>query len=312
MKICIVGSGAMGSIFGGNLSKIGLDVVLYDVYKEHIDAINECGLKILKFEHQEIVYPKATDNLKSINRCDLIIVFVKGFQTKDAISAAKELIGGETKVLTLQNGLGNAETIASFVSSERVIVGVTSQGGALVKPGVVEHRAFGDTHLAYYTKKKDRWLEDLAGLFSQAGIKTYAEDNVDSLIWSKLMINVGLNALTAITRLENGKFVETSEGEELVATVIQEAWNIAKNKGINLIYKDPIVECIKLAKNEISKNRSSMLVDVLKRQKTEIDTINGVIVAEADKLGLPATANKMVANLVKVIQSEYSNMIWEL
>lgn len=312
MKICIVGSGAMGSLFGGKLSKIGLDVVLYDIYKDHVDAINEYGLKILKLEHQEIVYPKATCDLKNINHCDLIIVFVKGFQTKDAISAAKGLIGKETRVLTLQNGLGNADIIASLVGPERVIVGVTSQGGALIRPGIVEHRAFGDTHLAYYIKKKDRWLEDLASLFSQAGIRTYAEDNVNSLIWSKLMINVGLNALTAITRLENGRFVEMPEGEELVAAVIQEAWNVAKSKGIDLIYQDPIIECIKLAKNEISKNRSSMLVDVLKRRKTEIDTINGAIVIEADKLNLPATANKIVTNLVKVIQSEYSNMIWEL
>jgi len=216
--------------------------------------------------------------------------------------------------LTLQNGIGNIETISEIVGEERVIAGVTSQGATLLGNGHIRHAGVGDTAIGYWQassrKSSKKWkiprrvLEDIAGVLKSAGFKTKVTDKVKDLIWSKLIINVGINSLTAITRLNNGRLVEYEGTRQILKLAVLEAAKIARRKRITLTYSDPIkkVESVCVA---TAGNISSMLQDALRKRKTEIDYINGAIVREGENLEIATPINKVLTEAVKTIEESY-------
>jgi len=308
MKIAVIGSGAMGSLFGGFLAESGQDVWLLDNHPERSQTINKVGLKIEGVSGKHLIKIKSTTEASQVGTVGLALVFVKSYDTARAVSGASKVIGDETVVLTLQNGLGNAERIRSLVGSSKVIAGTTSQGATVLGPGHIRHAGMGDTVIGQLDGKITKRLEDICGVFNSAKIPTRISDNVEGLIWNKLLVNVGINALTAITKLPNGKLLDYPETRELLRLVVQEGLRVAKAKNIKIDYKDPVAETESVCKKTAS-NISSMLQDVLRKKHTEIDYINGAICAQGDRLGIPAPINKALTFLIKAIEASYNRTV---
>ena len=308
MKTVILGSGAMGSLYGGMLAEAGFDVTLVDVWKEHIDAVNASGLSIEGIGGDRVIRSiRGTMNPAEAGKADLVIVFVKATATAEAMKGAEALLGPETVVLTLQNGLGNVEKLNETAGAERVIAGITGHGCTLLGPGKIRHAGQGDTILGEPRGRISDRLKRVGGMFEKAGFSVKLSENVIGLIWGKLLVNVGINALTAVTGLKNGRLVEFPETDELLMLAVQEAIDIARAAGIRIESEDPVEHTRKVARLTAA-NRSSMLQDVTNRRQTEIDVINGAIVSEGKKLGVPTPVNLALTNLVRVRQKTYDEV----
>lgn len=301
MKISVIGSGAMGSLFGGNLAIAGENVVLYDVYREHIDTVNKEGLSIEDAETGKItvVYPQASSDPESVKNSDVLLIFVKSTNTESVANQFKSFAAPHTIVLTLQNGLGNDAILVKHFGIERTAIGVTSQGATFLGPGKIKHAGKGPTHITMADGNKTK-LQDLAAALGRAGFETYISDEVTSLVWSKLIINVGINALTALLNVKNGQLLEYEDIKQVMADLVNEALIVVKKKGIQLIYDDPLAQVYEVARKTAS-NSSSMLQDFQKNRPTEIDFINGAVVNEAQKLGISVPVNETVTRIVRTL-----------
>jgi len=301
MKISVIGSGAMGSLFGGKLAIAGENVVLYDVYREHIDTVNKEGLSIEDAETGKItvVHPQASSDPESVKNSDVLLIFVKSTNTESVANQFKSFAAPHTIVLTLQNGLGNDAILVKHFGIERTAIGVTSQGATFLGPGKIKHAGKGPTHITMADGNKTK-LQDLAAALGRAGFETYISDEVTSLVWSKLIINVGINALTALLNVKNGQLLEYEDIKQVMADLVKEALIVVKKKGIQLIYDDPLAQVYEVARKTAS-NSSSMLQDFQKNHPTEIDFINGAVVNEAQKLGISVPVNETVTRIVRTI-----------
>lgn len=303
MKIAVIGAGAMGCLYGAKLSAVpSNEVYLIDVWKEHIGAVNRDGLEME--ENGELL---RYDRLKGVmsaeyaGPCDLAIIFVKSTLTGAAVKGNKAAFGPDTVALTLQNGLGNIDLIRAEVGDDNVIAGTTAHGATMLGPGRMRHAGSGKTIIGELSGIRSARLSKIARTFQEAGIETELSDNVLGLVWDKLMVNVGINALTGITKLHNGELLDHPEIEELLEAAVREAHTVAKAKGIRLSYDDPVGHTKDVCRATAT-NKSSMLQDILNHKQTEIDMINGAIVREGAAAGIDAPVNLALTNLIKFIQ----------
>lgn len=303
MKIAIVGAGAMGCLYGAKLSAVPAnEVFMIDVWKEHIDAVNENGLSMV--ENGEILHYgnlKGITDAEKAGPCDLAIVFVKSTLTSKAVRENKAVFGPDTVALTLQNGLGNIDLICAEIGDSNILAGTTAHGATMLGPGRMRHAGNGKTIIGELDGKKTERLVKIAQVFREAGLETELSDNVLGLVWDKLMVNVGINALCGITKLQNGELLSYPELEELLEAAVTEAHSVAKAKGIRLSYDDPVSHTKDVCRATAA-NKCSMLQDVLNGKQTEIDMINGAIVREGAALGIDAPVNRTLTNLIKFIQ----------
>lgn len=300
MKIAIVGAGAMGSLFGGRLSQSGHQVLLYDINREHVETIQTDGLVIedLASGTQEICHPIATTQAEDLRVAEIFIIFVKSAATEAVARQFSEITGVGTIAVTMQNGLGNEAILKKHFGEQRTAAGVTSQGATFLGPGRIRHAGRGPTHLCMSDRNNEK-LEDFVDALNQAGLETALEENIDDLIWSKLIINVGINAVTALTGLPNGRLLEFPNCKALMADLVAEAVAVAEKRGVHLTYPDPL-EMVYTVAEKTGGNRSSMLQDFDRKRQSEIDFINGAIVREAEALGLEAPVNRAVTRLVRI------------
>ena len=305
MKIVIIGAGAMGGLFAARLAAAGEDVSVVDVWAEHVDTIRTQGLILETGEGEVRTKPAAVTRVEDLAACaaDLVIVFVKSGMTAAAARSAQTILGPVGRVLTLQNGLGNAEMIAEVFGADRVLAGTTAQGATLIGPGRIRHGGRGDTHIGRLTGPVDDFCREAAMILSRAGIPAIAEDTVQSLIWGKLVINVGINALTALLRFTNGQLNDHAETRELVKLAVAEAVQVAAASDVRLPY-DNAVEKVLAVAAATATNRSSMLQDILRGRATEIDAINGALVREGVRLGVPTPVNATLTLLIKALEKQ--------
>ncbi len=308
MKIAIVGPGAMGSLFAAFLSKAKEDIWLLDKDAKRAAAISEKGIKVEGVSGEWQCRAKATADAKEIGPSDLVIICVKAYDTKSAITRAKPLLQEETAVLTLQNGIGNIEILSEIAGGDKVIGGITNLGATLLEPGRVRHAGKGETVIGRIDGKIPVAIRSIREVFNKVGMETRISRDVKGLIWSKLLINAGINALTAITRLNNGRLIEYEGTRKILREAVTEAVRVAKRKRIKLIYDDPLAK-VEAVCETTAANVSSMLQDVLKQKHTEIDFINGVIVRQAQELNIPCPVNALLVELVKTIEASYSSVI---
>jgi 2-dehydropantoate 2-reductase len=303
MKTVIMGAGAMGSLFGGLLSHAEKEVWLVDIWKEHIDAINSKGLAIEEKGATQAISVNATLDVNSIGKADLILYFVKTYHTEKAITDSLALEKENTVFLTLQNGLGNEEVICKQVDRKKVILGVTNHGATLLGPGSIRHAGKGKTSIGELDGKMTDRVTQIAQMFSKAGIETEVSSNIHDLVWSKLFVNIGMNALTALTGFKNGQLLDHPETIRLMEALVSEAVEVARKKGIR-IEGNPF-DHVKTVAEATRQNRSSMGQDFDHKRRTEIDAINGAIVREAERLGISVPYNRMITDLVKVIEKGF-------
>lgn len=304
VKVAVVGAGAMGSLFGGFLSEHGHDVTCIDVWAEHVEALNRDGLRIEGVSGDRVVPLKAVTDPARVGPVDLIIIFVKAYHTEGAVKAAKPMLGSDTMVVTFQNGLGNIEAIERHVPRAQILGGVTSWGATMLGPGRVRHAGVGDSFVGELDGAMTTRLQVLSEAFTSSGIVLKPTDNILGLLWSKLLVNIGINALTAILRVHNGRLVQYPGSDQLLALAVSEAVEVAKAKGIRLLYGEPVAK-VRDVCGLTAQNRSSMLQDVLAGRRTEIDFINGAIVREGEALGVHTPVNLVLTQIVKTIEQTY-------
>jgi 2-dehydropantoate 2-reductase len=305
MKTAIVGAGAMGSLFGALLSEAGNEVWLYDVWHEHVDAINRNGLQIEREGTTRVARIPATTDPGKIDRTELVILFVKSTQTEKASGIARQLAGNKGLVLTLQNGMGNADIVAESIDPEKILAGTTSHGATLLEAGSIRHAGVGPTTLGARSAT-ETGLENarrVAKFFTTADIETKAVDDVHSVVWNKLLINIGINAITALTGIKNGQLLDLESTRDISRAAVEEAMTVARAAGVSI--NEDAVEHVLTVAQATAANRSSMGQDVDHRRQTEISTINGYIVRQAGKLGLHAPVNRTLSALVETLQYHY-------
>ena len=303
MKIAIVGAGAMGSLYGGLLREAGANVRLLDIWQAHVDAINERGLTIESEKGKRMVRIPAVTQAEAIGAVDLAIIFVKSTVTEAAAETSAGLVGKTGMVLTLQNGLGNAEIIAGHIDGNRVLAGTTAQGATLLGPGVIRHAGTGLTRIGLWSGASPAAARPVCELFNAAGIETELIDDIKPLIWNKLLVNVGINAITALTGIKNGEILDREDTRALCRMAIEEAETLARALGIDVM-DNAVAHVFDIAR-ATGTNRSSMGQDVDNRRLTEIRMINGKVAQLAGERGIPAPANFVLSALIETLQAHY-------
>lgn len=305
MKICMLGTGSLGSTIGGTLAQGGSEVYFVDQWKEHIDKINENGLKMTDEKEDWYVKVDARTSVEGMGPVDLVIVLVKSFATKEAVSQLKEtnVIGENTLVMSLQNGLGNEETIAEVVGEANVISGKTYVGGRLLSPGYVSAGVKGKyTYIGELTGEITDRIQAVCDEFNKAGLLCEVSDNIKGLIWDKLLINVAAGALCGITRLPYVPLYEEEYIKETAVAAIQEGIDVAKAAGVKLKSEDPEYPWYAASEGLPETFKTSILQSLELKRPTEIDFINGSVVEWGKKFGIPTPVNRTLVTCVKGIE----------
>ncbi|MEM7028095.1 MAG: 2-dehydropantoate 2-reductase [Chloroflexota bacterium] len=308
MRIAVIGAGAMGSFFAAKLSPLA-EVWLISRWQQQVDAINNDGLNFTNMQGREIAISlQATTNPQAlIGSIDIALITVKTPDTVYASAIARLLLKSTGITISLQNGLGNTQIIKGYLPPYKVTQGVTSIGVTLLGPGKIKQAGDGPTHLATTPQTKPLVLA-LSHLLRQTNLEINVTDNLESLIWGKLIINVGLNALTAILRVPTGKLQGVEPAQNLVREAVQEAVSVAQAKQIPLPYTNPQAQVQRVIQATAT-NRTSMLADIIRGVPTEIDAINGAIVSEGEKLGIQTPINQTLVWLIKSLEQTVASRV---
>jgi 2-dehydropantoate 2-reductase len=307
MKIAILGAGSLGCAIGGVLAEAGNDVWLINRNAKLVDVLNSKGLTLRDGGVDRVVRVQAATSAQSVGVVDLVVVLVKSFDTAAAMTAAMTLLGPKTHVLSLQNGVGHEEILAELVGRERVIGGKTYAGGSQL----------GVAHISIGTRGKETVIGELDGgmsvrttqiaaLFTTAGLQTTVSSNIMQTIWEKLLVNVSTGALCAITGLPYGKLYAVPEVEATALAAVAEAMAVAKASGVQLTTTDPLQPWLKAAAGLPPEFKTSMLQSLEKGSVTEIDFINGAVVRQGQKYGIPTPVNQTLVACIKGIEATLS------
>ncbi len=309
MRIAIAGTGAMGLLFAHLLSRDeGSEIWLIDIHPDRAAKIREEGLFVEGVSGEHHLHPRITVRPGEIGRVDLVILYVKAPDTFEAARNVSPLLGPDTGVLTLQNGLGNIEAIEQAVGAGRAFGGTTSMGATVLAPNRIRHAGWGETIIGEPTGDRTDRAEAVLDVFGRAGLEADFTDNLPGLLWSKLIINVGINALTALTRIHNGRLIEHEGTKTVMRAAVEEAAQVARALGIRLLYDRPVEKVEGVCKSTAG-NIASMLQDVLRERRTEIAQINGAVVREAVRVGVPTPVNETLLGLVRTLEETYANRI---
>ncbi|MFZ0044097.1 MAG: 2-dehydropantoate 2-reductase [Solirubrobacteraceae bacterium] len=303
MRVCIVGCGAVGSLFAAHLAQAsGTEVWAYDVVQPHVDAINRSGL-MLTGEADLTGKVRATSDAGELPACDFGIVATKSMFTGAAIAATAHAFT-DGAVASVQNGVGNEEVIAEHV--ERVIRGTTFPAGRVLEPGVVHMDTRGDTWLGPFEPQPASLaqVERLAAAITEGGMNTKALADARGAQWTKLIFNAATNPIGALTRLSHGRVCELADTRRLVTALVDEGKAVADALGITL-ESDPD-ELVDHAAEVAYEHRASMLQDVLAERATEVDSLNGGIVRFGAENGVATPLNEAIMALIKGLERSWS------
>src|SRR2546422_6508934 len=305
MRICIIGCGAVGSLFAAHLAKQGeAEIWAYDVWKEHIEAINKNGLRLSGAADFTAKLHASSDAVE-LPRCDYGIVATKAIHTRNAISQAVRAFDESSAVCSVQNGVGNEEIIAEHV--KYVIRGTTFPAGHPIAPGHIGFDIAGDTWIGPFEPTSTPYLkvEELASLMTRSGMNTIPLQDARGAQWTKLIFNAATNPVGALTSLHHGAATRFEPTGRLFNDLIAEGEAVAAKLKITL-HGDPR-ELVKKGANAPGKHQASMLQDVLARRQTEVDFMNGAIVQWGEKAGVPTPLNKALWELIKGLEHSWKD-----
>lgn len=301
MRIVVIGAGAMGGLIGTRLAVTGHHVTLYDTWDEHVAAIERSGILITEYDDSILRFRiPATTTPPALDAVDLVLVFVKSYHTASALRPFAARLPADTFVLSLQNGLGNLDLIrAALPGHERIILGTTAHGAALLGPGRLRHTGKGATMIGDPAQPGNRRfdLTPISRALTRAGFETTVAENIHTAIWDKLIVNVAINALTALTGLRNGELLDDPELQPVIAQLVDESVNVMRAAGVPVGTHDHLAYARKVMRDTAT-NYSSMLQDVRNWRRTEIDSINGAVTRLGAELGVATPLNRLLTVLV--------------
>lgn len=302
MKIVVIGAGAMGSIYGGHLSQNN-EVYIVDTNQQVVDSINENGLLIDENGTTNVYHPKAVSTTEGITDVDLVILFVKSTFSKIALAGNKNIIGENTRLLTLQNGAGHEHILMEFAPKERVIIGTTEDNGAVLGFGHVRRGGEGKTNAGMLVEDKEGFLPKMKESFDSCGFQLNLHDNIQQLIWDKLFTNVSLSAVTGILQVDMGYIAGNEYSWNLTCALIHEAVLTAKATGLT-VDEAAITEKVKETSLNNPNGCTSIRADLRDGRRTEVDTISGAVVKAAAEVGVAVPSHQFVVNMVHAMEQK--------
>ncbi len=299
MKIAILGCGAMGSVYAGLLSSAGHEVWAVDTWRDHVAAMRTKGLRVEGASGDRTVKLNATQTASDAGVCDLVIIATKARDVAAAARSAQPLLGAKTLVLSIQNGLGGPDVTASVLGRERVAVGVVGGFGASMRgPGHAHHNGMELVRLGELVGPVTPRLEAVAEVWRSGGFKVKCFDDIDQLVWEKLVCNACFSGTCAVTERTVGEVMADPDAWRVASGCAAEAYAVARKRGIKLGFDEPVAY-VRDFGSKIPNARPSMLLDLMAKRRSEIDAINGAIPPAAQAVGLAAPYNEVIAGLVR-------------
>lgn len=303
MKVAILGSGAMGCLFGAAFHRAGAAVTLVDVSAAHVEAINARGLELDTRAGTELLPIPACLPAAAEGPFDVVVVFTKTFHTQAALEGLAHAIGPQTQLLSLQNGLGNDRRLAGFVSDDKVMVGASMLPSDLVGPGKVRSHGEGYSRLYPAFGGDPAMAAQIADALTRGGLPAQLDPQIHAAIWSKAVFNAAMNPLCALTRRTPGFLGASTEARATIRAVVAEGVAAAHANGV-MIDPQPIHDLTQVSMTDHADHEASMLQDVKAGRRTEVDAINGAIVEAAQAKGIAAPVTQTLWHLVKLEEAK--------
>jgi 2-dehydropantoate 2-reductase len=299
VKIAIVGCGAMGSVYAGLFASVGHEVWAIDRWREHVEAIRANGLRLEGKSGDRTVRIHATTDATEAGPCDLVILATKAMHVAAAAESVKPLLGKDTPVLSIQNGLGGPETAAAILGRDRVMVGVVGGFGASIQaPGHAHHNGMELVRLGEFGGPITPRLKSIEELWRGAGFRVKVFDDIDQLVWEKLICNCAYSGPCAVTDRTIKEVMDDPDLARVSAACAAEAFAVAKKRGVALGFDDPVAY-VRDFGSKIPNARPSVLLDLMAGRKSEIDVINGAIPKAGKEAGIAAPVNETITALVR-------------
>ncbi|MCH8019510.1 2-dehydropantoate 2-reductase [candidate division KSB1 bacterium] len=306
-NITIFGVGAIATLFGFFLNKVSDRITLFGTWTEQINAITEKGLTFMDLDGNEWTRRlNITNNLHNVPPTDVALILVKSYQTKRTVEQVKGILRPNGLAVTLQNGLGNIEILQAALGKDRVVAGITYHAANLSALACVQHAGEGLTFLGVKVGRETQ-LNEIVNLLNKAGIQTELIKNIESLSWSKVIVNASINPLTALLEIKNGDLLHHPLLGKILRATIQEVAAVATKHGIRLPHPDPVEHVFDICR-ATARNRSSMLQDIVRGTQTEIEAINGAVVELGLRYGIPTPVNQF---LLEQVQSKQAGQTFE-
>jgi len=307
-KVAVLGAGAMGCLFGGLMAEKGLDVVLIDVWKDHVDAINKNGLKMDGHGGDRFIKIKATTDPSTLKPVDAIIIMCKATALKTALTNSKNIIGDKTMLMSFQNGIGHEAIMQEIAGKDKVLGGTTTQASNIVGPGHIKNHGSLPSWIGEYEGGMSDRVSDLAETFTAHNLETIAVADIKKRKWMKLFALTAIGPLSSVFDLHHTDLYITNKNQKvsrnLGKQIILETRAVAKADGVD-VTEDECLEMFNKIVDSKQTNKSSMCFDILNKRKTEIEFINGAVAKIGKSHGIKTPMNDLMYNMIMVKEGMY-------
>ena len=304
--IAIVGAGGMGALFGSILSENGLDVVLIDPNREHVESIESNGLKIEGFGGNRTVRIPATSDASELESANLLFFQCKAQGTRDASRSIRHLLHENSVCISFQNGLGNEEVIADEVGADKVLGGLTAMAGQLLGPGRIRDFSRVPSYIGEMHGGPSERVASIAEKLTYSGLETHTTENISHEIWKKLLGNISMSAISGLTNLTSATIMRIPELKSVCLQAMEEAFKVAVASGISLD-REAVLTGMELISQSggTGNNKSSLCVDLLNHRPTEVDSIYGGVIRFAEEKEIETPTLKVLHALVKGVEENF-------
>ncbi len=307
-KVAVLGAGAMGCLFGGLLAEKGLDVVLIDVWKEHVDTINAKGLKMDGHGGDRFIKIKATTDPSTLKPVDAIIIMCKATALDKALNNSKNIIGKNTMLMSFQNGIGHEAIMQKIAGKDKVLGGTTTQASNILGPGHIKNHAALPSWIGEYEGGMSERVKDIAETFTAHNLETIAAPDIKKRKWMKLFALTAIGPLSSIFNLHHTDLYISNKNQEvsreLGKKIILETREVAKADGVD-VSEDECLEMFNKIVDSKQTNKSSMCFDILNKRKTEIEFINGAVSKIGKNHGIKTPMNDLMYKMIMVKEGMY-------
>ena len=304
VDVVIMGSGALGSLYGGLIQLTDRASVTLVARPRHVEAIRERGLRIKGVLGKHLIDIKAVSNPRKIKHADLVFITTKSYDTRKAAQELKHLVDGDTYFVCLQNGIGTEELVSHELNTRKILRATSCMGAMMAGDGEVMVTGTGITEVGTHYEENFEAVDYVVRLLRDASFEASSSEDIESVVWTKTIVNCGINPVGALTGLTNGEVYKDRDLRTLVINLVEEAARVAEALDIELNTDDPVRYTLGTAK-ATSENINSMLQDILNGKRTEIDFITGEIVRKAEELGLETPFSKSMLALVRALERKH-------